>query len=816
MENNTVQIGTNLNGINDWSTQYPFMDYFKSSRDWITHGSRTWNTNENNQLDLDEKGWVKSLDGGEFTSVGTMLPNDDQGRRFVVLYDGEGTIEYLLGADKDEAASQPGRDIFYAPPGAKLNLRITETDPNNTGDYIRNIRVIPEEYIDTYESQTFNPDFLESLEGYKVLRFMDWMDTNGSQQKQWSERPEVDDADYFGEGVPVEILVELANETGIDPWFTLPHEATDEYVRNFAEYVKDNLDPNLNVYVEFSNEVWNYMFSQANYVLDQGKQEFADLNIGDGQKARYWFGKRTSEITQIWDDVFANEKERVIGVLGAQAGNSWTAAKSLEYIESTGLSEEQAGIDAIAIAPYFGYYIGGRDFETEVESWTNDPDGGLNKLFQELTEGGVLDNGPEGGALQQSFDRMQKYVDLAEKEGLDLIAYEGGQHLSGTRGVENNQAITDLFITANRDPRMGELYTKYFEKWTELGGGLFANFSDVGTPSKWGSWGVRESIYQESSPKFDAIKEFLTADSSPDHSNPDDSNPTDDPVVDDPDVDDDDSPDEGDDFTSESDDTTTEVPDDSTSDSTSESIVIEAEDLELTGYKIESVKGSGASGGQNLTVEGAPNRSGTASGTFEGEAGTYRVELSYFDENDGVSSVTVTIAGESSSFDFDEDLPSFGATPQSLTGRVTHEVVQLQPGDSFEISGTGRQGERARIDSIKFTPIELASAQSDPLTGEPLESASDASIESNLILEDDAFEQLILNPNSESLWVSDFVDDQNVFELAGDLTFEQLEFVQSGDNTLIQIAQTDQLLATLEGVSATSLDSQDFAVREVF
>ncbi|WP_413159940.1 calcium-binding protein [Capilliphycus salinus ALCB114379] len=726
MENNTAQIGTNLNGINDWSTQYPFIDFFKSTRDWITHGSKTWDTNEDQKLDLDENGWVKSLNGGEFTSVGTMLPNDDQGRRFVVLYDGEGTIEYQLGAKKDEAASQTGRDVFYAPPGAKLNLRITETDPNNTGDYIRNIRVIPEEYLDIYETQTFNPDFIESLENYKVLRFMDWMNTNDSPQKEWSDRPKVEDANYFGdEGVAVEVLVELANVTGIDPWFTLPHQATDEYVRNFAEYVKENLNPNLNVYVEFSNEVWNPMFTQANYVIERGKEEFADLNVTDNEKGRRWFGKRTAEITQIWDDVFGADKERVIGVLGAQGANVWTAAKSLEQIESTGLSFEEVGIDAITMAPYFGSYIGRAEHEAEVQSWTQEPDGGLSKLFQEITQGGVLTNGPEGGALGKAYEWMEEYAELAQEKGLKMVAYEGGQHLAGVRSVLNNEAIADLFITANRDPRMGEIYTEYFEKWFELGGGLFAHFSDVGTATRWGSWGARESIYQESSPKFAAIQALLTGSSTPNNPDPDDSDSGDDVVVDDPDLDEDNTPDQPDDSTSDPDeDNTPDEPDDSTSDpdngdtevpdsSNSGAIVIEAEDLQLAGYKVESVSGSGASGGENITVQGVSGRRGTASGTFEGEAGTYRVEVSYFDEKDGVSSVSVTVAGESSSFDLDADSPSFGAEPSSLMSRVTHEAIQLQPGDAFEIFGQGRQGEHARIDTIKFIPLQSASESGD-------------------------------------------------------------------------------------------------------
>jgi hypothetical protein len=75
--------------------------------------------------------------------------------------------------------------------------------------------------------------------------------------------------------------------------------------------------------------------------------------------------------------------------------------------------------------------------------------------------------------------------------------------------VENNQAITELFIAANRDPRMGEIYRDYFTTWNELGGGLFANFKDVDTPSQWGSWGILESIYDESSPKYDAIQDLI-------------------------------------------------------------------------------------------------------------------------------------------------------------------------------------------------------------------------------------------------------------------------------------------------------------------
>ncbi|MCA1992900.1 MAG: hypothetical protein LDL41_12825 [Coleofasciculus sp. S288] len=500
-----LQLGTNLAGIADWSTQYPFTNFFKNSRRWITHpeSGKGWSTNEFDQLDLDENGYPKSLEGGEFVSVGSFFPNPPGFERYVVLYDGEGTFKFPLQGTIDESASKPGRLVVDVPDSKAIHFRITETDPNGTGDYIRNIRITPLEFENIVESQTFNPDFLKSLEGMKVLRFMDWMKTNNSEQGEWSTRPQLTDATWASDGVPLEVMVELANETGIDPWFNIPHLATDDYVRNFAQYVKDNLDPNLKPHVELSNEIWNRQFAQARYATEQGS--------GDYGKGLQWFGKRTAEITQIWDDVFGADQERVIGVMGTQAANPWTAEQALKPIQDAGLSYEEAGIDAVAIAPYFGLHLNDPNVQT-MEQWTKQGmDFALDQLFKEITEGGVLPDGDEGGSIAKSADWIQSYVDLADRKGLELVAYEGGQHIAPLHnGMENNQAIVDLFIAANRDPRMGDAYKQYFQMWTDLtGDSLFANYTDIGQSGKWGSWGVRENLYQESSPKFDAVEEIL-------------------------------------------------------------------------------------------------------------------------------------------------------------------------------------------------------------------------------------------------------------------------------------------------------------------
>jgi hypothetical protein len=505
-----------LAGIADWSNQYPFIDFFKSARPWITSTPTIWNTNEFDKLELDRHGWVVALPGddsganvsSQFTQVTTLVPNAGVFDRYLVVYDGQGIITYGR-ATKDVAVSTPGRDVIEAPGDRSIILTIVETDPDQTGNYLRNIQVIPEPFADIYRAQIFNPDFIEHLRGFKVLRFMDWMQTNHSSQSEWgdmadmraSQRPHPDDATYSTRGVPLEVMVELSNQTGIAPWFNMPHLATDNYMKNFAEYVHAHLDPTLPVYIEFSNEVWNGQFTQARYARQQGDGDF-----GAGLQ---WFGHRTADMTLLWEQVFQAEADRVIGVLGAQAANRWTAQQALHPIQDAGLEYNEIGIDAIAIAPYFGGNLGRPDHEEEVERWTHDPDGGLSLLFQELTVGGVLSDDSVENGMQQSYAMMKDYAEFAQQEGLMLLAYEGGQHLVGRRGVVNNDAITALFIAANRDPRMGELYRDYFLSWHQAGGGVFAHFTDIGSATKWGSWGSRESLYQESSPKYDAIEAIL-------------------------------------------------------------------------------------------------------------------------------------------------------------------------------------------------------------------------------------------------------------------------------------------------------------------
>ena len=117
---------------------------------------------------------------------------------------------------------------------------------------------------------------------------------------------------------------------------------------------------------------------------------------------------------------------RVVGVLGAQSANDWTAARGLDYLRS---AQGGAGaIDAIAIAPYLSVM----------------PDPAAAGRFHDMTVDALFDH-VRSQVLPATVREMQKYSALARRHGLRLIAYEGGQHMVGVLGAENNQALNRLF-----------------------------------------------------------------------------------------------------------------------------------------------------------------------------------------------------------------------------------------------------------------------------------------------------------------------------------------------------------------------------------
>lgn len=480
-------LGINLMKVVDWSAEIPFKDAFKEARGWISHGPNyVWDSGV--PIDTDAMGWVRRLQPGQ--QAGTLMFNGIKGHypagTYTVLWDGNGTVT----ADHDAVVTsqQAGRLTLSVanPSDAGIHLKITATDPAN---YVRNIKVIMPGQMSTYATQPFHPVFTDLIDDFGVLRFMDWGLTNNSPVVNWADRTTPSHAfQSRSQGVAPELMIQLANYTKCDPWICIPHRASDDYVTQLATLVRNTLDPARKVYVEYSNEVWNSGFSQSQYAQQQGLA--LGLSSNPFQAQLRFYSKRSVEVFQIFRTVFGTQQSRVVRVLAGQAANPWTGQTIMDW------NNAYSNADLYAVAPYFGGSFGNASTQTQVATWT------LTRLFDEMHANMV-----------SMMNTNAQNVTSANQRGLRLIAYEGGQHLVGIQGAENNTALTNLFIAANRDPRMRALYTDYLTRWKNQGGQMFAVFNCVDAFTKWGSWGMLEFMDANRirSHKYQAILQFMTA-----------------------------------------------------------------------------------------------------------------------------------------------------------------------------------------------------------------------------------------------------------------------------------------------------------------
>ncbi len=125
---------------------------------------------------------------------------------------------------------------------------------------------------------------------------------------------------------------------------------------------------------------------------------------------------------------------------------------------------------------------------------------------------------------------------------------------------------------------------------------------------------------------------------------------------------------------------------------------IEAEAMELDGYRSESIKA--ASGGAAIKT----SDTGTARAEFDGEAGNYFIYLATFDENDGESTLEVMVNGDTvETITLDSATASPGAEESNKVFYIIGPVA-LEAGDEISVTGMRDEDEVARIDSIELVP----------------------------------------------------------------------------------------------------------------
>lgn len=505
-------LGTNTNEVLEYDSSAPFLDLFKTSlpfREAIPYLTK-------GQVQYDRFGWPTSIAAGG--QAGTRLINKLAANTiprgyYTVLYEGQGKIEY--GLDASLVESQPGRDIIKIDPGKdneySVKLEIKATNPNN---YIRNIHVIPQggicasnpfqrvngasqcargDFLDFerhHEKIIFNPDYLKFMKDYKVVRFMNMSGITRNPIQRWSDRTLVEQATWGGaegvRGAPLEVMVELANRLHADAWFTIPHAADNDFVRRYAEYIRANLDPDLKVYLEYSNETWNGIFSQHAYMKQGGKQ--LGLDPVDYVAGYKYYSLRSVEIFNIFEQVFGG-KQRLVRLMAGLNGNPAMTATMLSFRDA------YKQTDAYAVAPY----VFGDINELRRASSVND-------IFR------AMQNKNANHSLPRVLEAIRKQADVTRQFGVDLIAYEGGQHLIDDKTKSDDQHPNKLFYAANRHPEMSKIYKQLLDGWRQAGGKMFVHFSSPRTYNRFGSKGTKEYITQpdKEAPKHLALTRFIS------------------------------------------------------------------------------------------------------------------------------------------------------------------------------------------------------------------------------------------------------------------------------------------------------------------
>lgn len=490
-----------LNESEDWSPEQPFLNRLKLGRPWFSSvGSYT--TLESNGV-LDANGWPLTVPSG---GIGTYMAwgeypsmRDDLSGRYVFTYEGEGTFQY---SGMSVVSQQPGRvvvDISGSP-----GIRIMTSNPNNR---VRNAALVREEQLPYYEAGvTFNPDWIERIKDSRQVRYMDWTHTNNSSVREWSERSLPANPMWtVGEkaSVPLEVQVELANFIGADPWFNIPLLATDEYIRNMAQYVRDNLDPDLKAHVELSNEVWNYGFTHFGTMNQLSTAEWGR------PEALGYYQKLATNMAMIWKGEFGNQADdRLVTVLGGfgtipyntqqhMLGTWWQPHEPNEYIPAS------QAFDAYAITSYFGTSLLGssqslinaiNDTSVDELQWMEDYARGQLPGFQNLED-----------SLPAMDVQFAAHKAILEPYGVDLILYEGGQHMHyDGGGIGGNASVQDAMRRMMRSQNMAEMYDDLWDIWQQHGDGPFMHFVDVGHSSRYGTWGLLQSL-DDTNPRAEVL-----------------------------------------------------------------------------------------------------------------------------------------------------------------------------------------------------------------------------------------------------------------------------------------------------------------------
>lgn len=319
----------------------------------------------------------------------------------------------------------------------------------------------------------FRPEFVRTLRGYGVIRFMDWQNANDNVTVRWAGRHMPAGNRVDADGVAVEDMLALVRELDTDAWFVMPWNADDDYISRFAQMVRAQLPAGRHVYVEVGNEVWNGGFAVARQAIAEGRERKLGTNDTEAGMRRY--AQRTGEVMRLWEAAFTGaDRARLVRVLSTQHVYPQTAQIAL------GFGDTATHVDALATAPYFGTTFGGFDNTRE-------------SVFAYLSTDvpATLRNAVINRRIATGF-------------GKRYIAYEAGEGIA----LPAQQPLLDKL---QHDPAQYDLHRQYLAGWRRDVGDTLCLLTSVARPGVSGAWGLAawEDETPAEAPRLRAVQDDM-------------------------------------------------------------------------------------------------------------------------------------------------------------------------------------------------------------------------------------------------------------------------------------------------------------------
>ncbi|WP_165071623.1 NPCBM/NEW2 domain-containing protein [Paludisphaera rhizosphaerae] len=390
---------------------------------------------------------------------------------YQVSYKGTAVVDFsgigVLAAPMTKGADGVTRGLlnvaFANAPGAERKLTMT-VETTSTTDPMSDLHIwMPG--VATDGSKLYTDQFLQSLKPFDYVRFMDWNWTNNSTVTSWSQRSVVDS---FGAGnISFEAMIELCNESGDSMWVTIPALANDDYVRNLAALIHQKLDPNLKVYIEYSNETWNGSFTQYNQTLAMANSDYRVSATNDMDKVAQESALQLKRISDIFHTEYGSSFTSVIPVFSGWTIYPGYLSQGLDTVARWYGNPTQY-IKSTAIAPY-ATALGG---STSAD---------VPKLISDLDT-----------AIANNASSIAATAAVAASYGLPLDMYEGGVHVLYATAPALEAVLTD--------PLMYDVMRRYMDSWA-ANGGRSATFYTLDDPT----WGLKPNTTWADSQRYDGV-----------------------------------------------------------------------------------------------------------------------------------------------------------------------------------------------------------------------------------------------------------------------------------------------------------------------